>query len=68
MFLRAFCITNHHSGKIEFRDGQLENLKPLIAGRFIQRGEKDAGIVLPEQRRHVVRVDIDPESTRPSTG
>lgn len=61
-FLNSFCITNYHSGKVEFRDGQLDNLKPLIAGRFLARDREDAGIVLPAQRKHIVRVDIDPES------
>jgi len=58
-FLETFCITNYHSGKVEFRDGQLDNLKPLIAGRFIARSREDAGIVLPVQRKHIVRVDLD---------
>jgi SNF2 family DNA or RNA helicase len=60
-FLETFCITNYASGKVEFRDGQLDNLKPLIAGRFIARTREDAGIVLPVQRKHVVRVDLDPD-------
>ena len=60
-FLQTFCIQNHHSGKIEFRDGQLDNLRPLIAGRFIARNREDAGIVLPIQRKHIVRVDLDAE-------
>jgi len=59
-FIETFCIQNYHSGKIEFRDGQLDNLKPLIAGRFIARTREDAGIVLPVQRKHIVRVDLDP--------
>ena len=58
-FLQTFCIQNYHSGKVEFRDGQLDNLKPLIAGRFIARDRHDAGIVLPVQRKHVIRVDLD---------
>jgi SNF2 family DNA or RNA helicase len=61
-FLETFCITNYHSGKVEFRDGQLDNLRPLIAGRFIARSREDAGIVLPVQRKHIVRVDLDPEA------
>lgn len=60
-FMGAFCIQNYHSGKIEFRDGQLENLKPLIAGRYLARSRTDAGIILPTQRIHIVRVDIDEE-------
>jgi SNF2 family DNA or RNA helicase len=61
-FIETFCIQNYHSGKIEFRDGQLDNLKPLIAGRFIARTREDAGIVLPTQRKHIVRVDLDQEA------
>ena len=58
-FLKAFCTTNYHSGKTEFRDGGLDNLRPLIAGRFLARTTKEAGIVLPKQRVHIVRVDLD---------
>ena len=61
-FTASFCIQNYHSGKMEFRDGQLANLKPLIAGRYLARSRTDAGIVLPKQRVHIVRVDIDKES------
>jgi len=60
-FLETFCIQNYHSGKMEFRDGQLDNLRPLIAGRFIARSREDAGIVLPVQRKHIIRVDLDPD-------
>jgi SNF2 family DNA or RNA helicase len=60
-FLQAFCITNYQSGKVEFRDGQLDNLRPLIEGRFLARNREDAGIVLPIQRKHIVRVDLDPD-------
>jgi len=60
-FLETFCIQNYHSGKMEFRDGQLDNLRPLIEGRFIARSREDAGIVLPVQRKHIIRVDLDPD-------
>jgi SNF2 family DNA or RNA helicase len=60
-FLETFCIQNYHSGKMEFRDGQLDNLRPLIEGRFLARSREDAGIVLPVQRKHIVRVDLDPD-------
>jgi SNF2 family DNA or RNA helicase len=67
-FLETFCITNYHSGKVEFRDGQLDNLRPLIAGRFIARSREDAGIVLPVQRKHIVRVDLDPNAYQKQYG
>ena len=60
-FLAAFCIQNHHTGKTEFRDGKLETLRPLIAGRYLARSREDAGIELPTQRKHIIRVDLDPE-------
>lgn len=60
-FNKDFCIRNPHSGKTSFRDGQLENLKPLIAGRLIARKREEVGLVLPVQRQHLVRVDVDPE-------
>lgn len=60
-FKKSFCITNPHSRKTEFRQGQLENLRPLIEGRFLARTKVEVGIVLPAQREHVVRVDIDPD-------
>jgi len=58
-FLSAFTVQNYHSGKVEFKPGQLDALKPLIQGRFIARDREDAGIVLPTQRKHIVRVDLD---------
>jgi SNF2 family DNA or RNA helicase len=61
-YLSTFCVMNYHNGKVEFKSGQLERLKPLIAGRFIARDRDDAGIVLPVQRKHIVRVDIDKDS------
>lgn len=60
-FTDAFLIKNHHSGKIEFRDGGMERLKPLIRGRYLARTKDEVGIVLPAQRHHIVRVDVDPE-------
>jgi SNF2 family DNA or RNA helicase len=61
-YLSTFCVTNYHNGKVEFKSGQLNRLKPLIAGRFIARDRDDAGITLPVQRKHIVRVDIDKET------
>ena len=60
-FMSAFCVQNYHNGKVEFKPGQLDALKPLIEGRFIARAREEAGIVLPTQRKHIVRVDLDPE-------
>jgi SNF2 family DNA or RNA helicase len=59
-FENTYLTTNHHSGKHEFKYGALDNLKPLIEGRFLARKRAEAGIVTPKQRHHVVRVDLDP--------
>lgn len=63
-FLAVYCTHNYHSGKWEFRGGALKHLKPLIAGRFLQRTKEDVGIELPARRVHVVAVELD-EATHP---
>ena len=50
------------SGKWEFRAGGLDDLKPLIEDRYLQRTLAEVGIELPEQRVHIVSVDLDPAS------
>jgi SNF2 family DNA or RNA helicase len=58
-FETAFLTSNHHSGKWEWRPGALQSLKPLIEGRFIARTREDAGIKLPPQNQHVIRVELN---------
>lgn len=60
-FVELFCIMNYASGKLEFRHAGLDRLKYLIRGRYIARNQEDAGITLPPQHVHVVRVDMDPQ-------
>lgn len=60
-FRKTFCKMNHHSGKYEFHSHGLKGLQEMIGGTFLARTKKDVGINLPRQRRHVVRVDLDPE-------
>ena len=60
-FLTTYCRENYNNGKWEFRPGAVQNLKPLIAGRFKARTYEDAGVVIPEQHIHVVSVDLDEE-------
>jgi SNF2 family DNA or RNA helicase len=58
-FLNTYCTANRHSGKYEFLPQGIENLKPLIADRFLARTQADAGVVLPSQRVHIIPVELD---------
>jgi len=59
-FLSTYCRENYMSGKWEFRPGAVQNLKPLIEGRFLARTYDDANVTIPPQNVHVVSVDLDP--------
>jgi SNF2 family DNA or RNA helicase len=59
-FKKNFLKMNYVSGKYEFRAGGLDDLKPLIEDRYLQRTLAEVGIDLPEQRIHFERVDLDP--------
>lgn len=58
-FRDSYCRKDHHADKWEFRQNAVENLRPLIEGRFLARSCADAKIVLPKQQVHIVRVDLD---------
>lgn len=60
-FLGTYCRENYLSGKWEFRPGAVQNLKPLIEGRFLARTYDDANVTIPTQHVHVVSVDLDKE-------
>lgn len=61
-FLRYYCTTNVHSGKWEFLPHGVDNLKPLIKKYYLARTREDAGVVLPEQRVHVIPVPLDEDA------
>src|SRR3546814_3514943 len=48
-YLRTYCQKNYYTDKWEFRPGGLESLTKQLAGKYIARKKKDAGIVLPKQ-------------------
>jgi SNF2 family DNA or RNA helicase len=60
-FLTTYCRENYMSGKWEFRPGAVQNLKPLIEGRFLARTYEDAGVEIPKQHVHITSVDLDKE-------
>lgn len=60
-FKANFLKMNYVTKKYEFRAGGLDDLKPLIEDRYLQRTLAEVGIDLPEQRIHYVSVDLDPE-------
>src|SRR5690606_34644704 len=61
-FLKTYCMNNYHAQKWEFRPQMLDHLKPLIKGRFLARTYDDAGVVVPPQHEHIIRVDLDKQA------
>lgn len=60
-FQTTYLTNNHFSGKWDFRDGALANLKPLIEGIFLARTLADTGVELPPQRIRVIPVELAKE-------
>lgn len=58
-FRDTYCRKDHHADKWEFRAHAVDNLRPLIEGRFLARTYEDAGVIIPEQHVHVIPVDLD---------
>lgn len=48
-FLSMYCVRNNWTGKWEFRPGALERLQSHLAGRYIARDRKTAGVEIPDQ-------------------
>jgi SNF2 family DNA or RNA helicase len=59
-FKKTFLKMNYITNKYEFRAGGLDDLKPLIEDRFLQRTLAEVGIELPPQHIHIESVDLDP--------
>lgn len=59
-YLRTYCQKNYYTDKWEFQYGGLESLTKRLAGRYIARKKKDAGIVLPKQDVVVHNIELDP--------
>jgi SNF2 family DNA or RNA helicase len=61
-FQTTYLSQNFQSGKWDFREGAMANLKPLIEGLFLARTLEDTGVELPTQHRNVIPIELDKES------
>lgn len=60
-YLRAYCQQNIWTDKWEFRPGGLESLTKRLAGKYVARDRKTAGVVLPEQTIKYHNIELDEE-------
>lgn len=60
-YLRTYCQKNYYTDKWEFRPGGLDELTRRLAGKYVARKKKDAGIVLPKQDVVIHNIEIDPD-------
>lgn len=58
-YLYAYCQRNVWTNKWEFRHGGLDSLTKQLAGRYIARDKKTAGVVLPPQEVKVHSIELD---------
>ena len=58
-YLYAYCQKNTWTQKWEFRYGGLESLTKQLAGRYIARDKKTAGVVLPPQEVRIHSIELD---------
>lgn len=58
-FLDTYCRKDHMTDKYEFRAHAMENLKPLIEGRFLARTYDDAGVEIPKQHVRIIQIELD---------
>ena len=60
-FKKTFLQMDYHAKRHVFQYNGVEQLRPFIEDRYLQRTKEDVGLELPEQRVHFERVEIDPE-------
>ena len=58
-YLYAYCQRNVWTNKWEFRSGGLDSLTKQLAGRYIARDKKTAGVILPPQEVKVHSIELD---------
>lgn len=58
-FIRDYCETDDDTGKIKFQYGGLKRLTERLAGKYIGRDRKTAGVVLPKQEIVVHDIELD---------
>lgn len=60
-FLRQYCRFDYDQKKYVFSSGGQEALAAKLAGMYLRRTQKSAGIVLPPQDIIVHEIELDPE-------
>lgn len=60
-FLRTYCELNRWTNKWEFRAGGLESLTKMLAGKYVARDRKSAGVTMPEQEIVYHTLTLDEE-------
>lgn len=58
-FKNEFTHPDYSQRRSVFSRRGLDQLAPMLKGRFLQRSLSDVGIELPKQHIHVVRVELD---------
>lgn len=59
-FLRTYCEPDpFKANAFRFRSGGLESLTKKLAGRYIKRTKKSAGVVLPKQEVVIHNIEMD---------
>lgn len=59
-FIRDYCTSDPYSNKIYFRSGGLDRLTSQLAGKYVARDRKTAGVILPKQEIIVHDIELDP--------
>lgn len=59
-FIYDYCMQDW-DGKIKFKPGGMDALTKRLAGRYIARDRKSAGVVLPKQEIQFHNIEITPE-------
>src|SRR6478735_4883598 len=60
-YLYNYCSKNVWTDKWEFRPGGLESLTKRLAGRYVARDKKTAGVILPKQEVIIHDIELDEE-------
>ena len=58
-FERMYCEKNQYSGRWQFKPGGLKRLTNELAGRYVARDRKTAGVILPKQDLVIHNIELD---------
>ena len=61
VFRTMYCVIDRDTGKYRWSSTGLNDLERHLAGHYVARTKKDAGIIIPPQDVNVVEIDFDQE-------